>query len=460
MVDVALSIGRLLAAFFLVFLNGFFVASEFAYVRIRSTAVDQMVEEGKAGAETLQGTLQHLDDYLAVTQLGITLASLGLGVVGEPAVATLVEPVLGNVLPQDLVHLIAVGIGFSVITFLHVVFGELAPKTIAIAQAERIALFVAPPMKLFYYVFYPGLVVLNGTANAFTRLIGIPPASETEETLSEEEILMVLTRSGTEGHVDKREVEMIEQVFDLDDISVREVMVPRPDVVSVPADATVADLRALVVEEGHTRYPVLDADDGDQVVGFVDVKDLIRVSESSDGEPTATAADLARDLPVIPETGRADDLLGQFQDEQSQMAAVIDEWGSFEGIVTVEDLVEVVVGDIRDQFDVDAREPSVETRGDGTYVVDGGVAVSDVNDELGVAFETDEFGTVGGLVLDRLGRAPEVGDRVTVDGHHLDVDSVDGARVARVVVTPEESTADEREDRAGDDPGTANDSGE
>jgi CBS domain containing-hemolysin-like protein len=306
-------------------------------------------------------------------------------------------------------------------------------------------------MKFFYYVFYPGLVVFNGTANFFTRLIGIPPASETEETLSEEEILMVLTRSGTKGHVDKAEVDMIERVFDLDDISVREVMVPRPDVVSAPADATLADLRALVVEEGHTRYPVVDAEDGDQVVGFVDVKDLIRMEESSDGELTATAADLARDLPVIPETGRADDLLGQFQDEQSQMAAVIDEWGSFEGIVTVEDLVEVVVGDIRDQFDVDAREPSIDGNGDGTYAVDGGVSVSDVNNELETAFETDEFGTIGGLVLDRLGRAPKVGDRVTVDGHHLDVDSVEGARVARVLISPDESSADESEDRPEDD---------
>jgi CBS domain containing-hemolysin-like protein len=386
-----------------------------------------------------------------VTQLGITIASLGLGWIGEPAVAALIEPVLAPLLPESLLHLVAFAVGFGFITFLHVVFGELAPKTIAIAQAERIALFVAPPMKFFYYVFYPGLVVFNGTANFFTRLIGIPPASETEETLSEEEILMVLTRSGTKGHVDKAEVDMIERVFDLDDISVREVMVPRPDVVSAPADATLADLRALVVEEGHTRYPVVDAEDGDQVVGFVDVKDLIRMEESSDGELTATAADLARDLPVIPETGRADDLLGQFQDEQSQMAAVIDEWGSFEGIVTVEDLVEVVVGDIRDQFDVDAREPSIDGNGDGTYAVDGGVSVSDVNNELETAFETDEFGTIGGLVLDRLGRAPKVGDRVTVDGHHLDVDSVEGARVARVLISPDESSADESEDRPEDD---------
>jgi CBS domain containing-hemolysin-like protein len=245
MVDLLFSTGRLLAALFLVALNGFFVASEFAYVRVRSSAVDQMVAEGRSGSELLREALDNLDDYLAVTQLGITLASLSLGWIGEPAIAALIEPVLGAVLPENLIHLVAVGIGFSIITFLHVVFGELAPKTIAIARAEQIALFVSPPMKFFYYIFVPGLVVLNGTANYFTRLIGIPPASETEETLSEEEILTVLTRSGTEGQVDATEVEMIERVFELDDTAVREVMVPRPDAVTVSSDATVAEIERI-----------------------------------------------------------------------------------------------------------------------------------------------------------------------------------------------------------------------
>jgi len=356
---------------------------------------------------------------------GITIASLGLGWIGEPAVAALIEPVLAPLLPESLLHLVAFAVGFGFITFLHVVFGELAPKTIAIAQAERIALFVAPPMKFFYYVFYPGLVVFNGTANFFTRLIGIPPASETEETLSEEEILMVLTRSGTKGP--RRQGG---SGHDRAGLRPRRHLGPgghgpRPDVVSAPADATLADLRALVVEEGHTRYPVVDAEDGDQVVRFVDVKDLIRMEESSDGELTATAADLPGPA-GYPETGRADDLLGQFRTSRVRWPPSSTSGGSFEGIVTVEDLVEVVVGDIRDQFDVDAREPSIDGNGDGTYAVDGGVSVSDVNNELETAFETDEFGTIGGLVLDRLGRAPKVGDRVTVDGHHLDVDSVEG----------------------------------
>ena len=445
MVDVVLSVGRILLALFLVFLNGFFVAAEFAFVRVRSTSVEQMVEEGRAGATLLQEVMRNLDDYLAVSQLGITISSLGLGWIGEPAVAALIEPVLEPLVPEGTIHLAAFALGFGTITFLHVVFGELAPKTIAIQRAERLSLLIAPPMKAFYYLFVPGIIVFNGTANFFTRLIGIPPASETEETLEEEEILMVLSHSGQEGNVDMGEVEMIERVFDLDDTTVRRVMVPRPDVVSVPADTSLTDLRSLIVEVGHTRYPVVDAEDGDQVIGFVDVKDVLRAIEpgggagatreagAGNGRPV-TAGDLARDLPIVPEVTTIDDLLVEFQTEQSQMAAIIDEWGTFEGIATIEDVVEEIVGDLRDDFDVDGREPTIEERGDGSYLVDGGVAIADVNEALDSTFESDDFETIGGLVLARLGRAPEVGDRVSAGDFHLDVEDVDGARVSTVVV--------------------------
>ncbi|PSP76887.1 cobalt transporter [Halobacteriales archaeon QS_1_68_20] len=430
MVDPLLSAGRVLVAFVLVFMNGFFVAAEFAFVRIRSSSVERLADEGRAGAATLQEAVANLDDYLAVTQLGITISSLGLGWVGEPAVAALLEPVLAPLLPESALHFVAFALGFGIITFLHVVFGELAPKTIAIQEAERISLLVARPMKLFYYLFVPGIVVFNGTANFFTRLIGVSPASETEETLSEEEILTVLSRAGREGRVDAEEVHMIERVFELDDTTVREVMVPRPDVVSVPPDLPLADLRALAVETGHTRYPVVDESD-DRVEGFVDVKDVLRAAES--GQQEALAVDLAREVTIVPETTRVNDLLGAFQDEQSQMAAVIDEWGAFEGIVTVEDVVEVVVGQLRDEFDAAEREPTIERR-DGRYLIDGGVPLTEVNDELDVAFESEDFGTIGGLILERLGRAPERGDRVTVDGYVLAVDAVDDARIERVVV--------------------------
>ncbi len=440
MVEFALPALRLLGALVLVGLNGFFVASEFAYVRVRATAVESLVEEGTPGATLLQGTLENLDDYLAVTQLGITIASLGLGWIGEPAVAALIEPVIGQFLPPGLVHLVAFAIGFSVITFLHVVFGELAPKTIAIARAERIALLVAPPMKVFYYLFYPGIVVFNGTANGFTRMIGVPPASETDETFTEEELRLALARSGEEGHVAAEEVRMVERVFELDDITVTEVMVPRPDVRSVPADLSLSALQSVIVDAGHTRYPVVDADDPDQVVGLVDAKDVLRAVETvGSGDAVGsdvTAADLARDIPAVPETTTIGDLLSEFQEQRVQMAAVIDEWGTFEGIVTVEDVVEVVVGDLLDEFDVPAREPSIDRREDGTAVVDGGITLSAVNEALGTDFEHSGVETVGGLVLDRLGRPPEQGDRVTIDEYALEVTAVDGMRISSVLVQP------------------------
>ena len=430
---------RLLAALVLVFLNGFFVASEFALVRVRSTAVDKMVADGKAGAETLQAALGSLDDYLAATQLGITVASLGLGWIGEPAVAALIEPVLGELLPAGTIHIVAVAIGFSVVTFLHVVFGELAPKTLAIADAERIAVFVAPPMKLFYYLFYPGLVVFNGTANAVTSAIGIPPASETEETLSEEEIRMVLARSGEKGMVDTTEVEMIERVFHLDDVSARDVMVPLPNVATIDADAPLSAFRTTVTEGGHTRYPVVE--DGEPV-GYLDVKDVLRAIEDSDDDDRI-AADLAREIPIAPETARVDELLEEFQESERQMAAVIDEWGSFEGIATVEDVVEAVVGDLRDGFDVDAREPSVRERDDRGYDVDGGVPLSAVNEALGADLESDQVETIGGLVLSRLDRAPEVGDAVDVDGYVVEVTNVDGTRISTVWVRERDGDHDD-----------------
>jgi len=432
MVNVALSAAQLVLALILVVLNGFFVAAEFAFVRVRGTSVDQLAEEGATGSATLQEVMTNLDNYLATTQLGITIASLGLGWVGEPAVAALIEPILESVLPASLIHLVAFAIGFSIITFLHVVFGELAPKTIAIAQTERLSLFLAPPMKFFYFILYPGIVVFNGAANAFTRSLGVPPASETDETLGERELLRVLTRSGEVGDIDLAEVTMIERVFDLDDIVVREVMVPRPDVVSVRADAALSDLQSIVLEAGHTRYPVLAAEDGDQVIGFVDIKDVLRAEvEGGDAE---SVGDIAREIAIAPETMALSDLLRQFREDQQQMVAVIDEWGAFEGIATVEDVVEALVGDLRDEFDMDEREPSIRPRDDGGYDIDGGVPLSKINDMIEGEFTSDEVETIGGLVLEQLNRAPERGDRVAVAGYVVTVTSVEGSRISTIRV--------------------------
>jgi len=427
-----ITVGGLLLAFFLVAMNGFFVAAEFAFVKVRPTQVNALVERGRPGATMVEDAIENLDDYLAVSQLGITLSSLGLGWIGEPAVASLIEPVLGPYLPAGTLHLVAFGLGFGFITFLHVVFGELAPKTFAIQEAVRISLLVAPLMKFFYYAFIPGIIVFNGTANYFTRLVGVSPASETEETHTEEEILMILTRSEETGHIDIDEVEMIESVFELGDTIAREVMVPRPDVETVPASMPLADLQPVVAMGPYTRYLVLD---DDAPIGFVHAKDVLRAVESAaEGDESVTASDLAREVLIVPETRRIDEILAEFQSHGGQIAVVIDEWGVFEGILTIEDILEEIVGDIRDEFDTAGQEPTVEERSDGTYVVDGGVAVQEINDRLDASLDGSDVETIGGLVFSRLGRVPEVGEEIEWNGFVLRVDAVEDARISRLVI--------------------------
>ena len=433
MVDVALSVFRLTVAFFLVFMNGVFVAAEFAFVRIRPTQVNALVEAGRPGAKLVEEAVTNLDDYLAVCQLGITLSSLGLGWIGEPAIAALIEPVLGSVLPESGVHLAAFALGFGFITFLHVVFGELAPKTLAIQRAERISLLVATPMKIFYYLFIPGIIVFNGTANFFTRLVGVSSASDSHEAHTEDEIRMVIVQSEEQGHIDLDEVEMIEGIFELGDTVAREIMVPRPDVATVRADMPLRELRTVAAGGTFTRYPVLDHEEGDRPVGFVHVKDVLRAIENG-AASEQTAGDLAREPLIVPEDRRIDDLLTVFQRRESPLAVVIDEWGAFEGIVTIEDVLEEIVGDIRDEFDVEALEPSIDRLDDGTYSVDGNVPIGAVNDAVGTAFSSEDFETIGGLVLSELGRAPDVGDEVELDGHSLRVDEVEDTRISTVTI--------------------------
>ncbi|GAA0676074.1 hemolysin family protein [Natronoarchaeum mannanilyticum] len=465
MVDFVFSAARLLLALALVALNGFFVASEFAFVKVRATRVDAMVEEGGKAALRVQEAMDNLDDYLAVTQLGITLSSLGLGWAGEPAVAAVIEPVLGAVLPEGVVHIVAVAIGFSIITFLHVVFGELAPKTLAIQEAERIALLVSAPMKVFYYLFIPGLVVFNGTANYFTGLIGVSPASESEETHSEEELLTIVGRSGEHGAIDVEEVEMIESVFDLGDTIAREVMTPRPDVATVAARTPLSELRSIAATGPYTRYVVVDEETDEPVEGFVHAKDVLRAIEemsaaADDGESEPLARDLVREVLVVPETRRIDDILSEFQARNVQMAVVIDEWGALEGILTIEDVLEELVGEITDEFDLDDHEPSMVQLEDGAWELDGGVPIDRVNERLGAAFANDEYDTIGGVVLGALGSDPATGDRVELDGYAATVEAVDGTRISTVVLRETDAgdgSDDVLDDSAGADAGDGTD---
>jgi CBS domain containing-hemolysin-like protein len=426
---------------FLVVLNGLFVAAEFAFVRIRATQVDQLVREGRPMAGLVRNARRRLDAYLAVCQLGITISSLGLGWLGEPAVAVLIDPLVEAVgAPEGITHAVSITIAFALISFMHVVFGELAPKTIAIQSPEGTSLFVAPFMRFFYYLLLPGTLLFNGTANAITRALGYPPASESDETHSEEEIRMLVAQSTRHGVLDEDEEEMVDAVFELNDKVAREIMVPRPDVVSLPAELDLRKLLSVAAAGNYTRYPVYEEDSPDRILGAVHVKDVLRAIESEGGlEAEITARDLAREVLVVPENRPIDGILEDFQKQELQMAIVIDEWGSFEGLFTLEDIIEEIVGEIRDEFD--EEEPAIRKLPDGSYSIDGRIPIGVVNEALGSAFESEDFDTIGGLVLGYLGRPPEVGDEVRLDGYLLSVDEVDGPRVAQVVAreAPEEA---------------------
>lgn len=416
-------------------------------MRIRATQVDQLVSEGRAGAGLVKEAQGKLDQYLAVCQLGITICSLGIGALAEPAIAVLIEPILEPLgVSEGLLHPIALAVALFIASFLHVVFGELAPKTFAIQKAESTSLFVAPFMRFFYYLLMPLTVLFNGTANAITGALGVAPASDSDGTHSEVEIRQLIAQSTQQGVLQADEEARLTGVFNLENTVAREIMVPRPDVVAISADVGLKDLVSVAAAGHYTRYPVHEGDAPDRISGAVHLKDILRAVESEGGiEGDATARDLMRDVLIVPENRSIENILEDFQSREVQMAVIIDEWGSFEGIVTIEDILEEIVGEIRDEFD--DEEPAVKELPDGAYSMDGRIPIGTVNDALGVGFESQDFETIGGLVLGRLGRVPEIGDEVRVDGYLLRVEGVDGPRVAQVVVRE----ADE-EDEDGPDP--------
>ena len=428
---------QLFAALLLVALNGLFVAAEFAFVKIRTSKVEEMVQEGKTSAGIVKEAIGNLDGYLAVCQLGITIASLGLGALGEPAIATLIEPLLEPFgISEGTLHFVAFVVAFGIITFLHVVFGELAAKSFAIARPEGTSLLVAPFMKLFYYAFWPGVWVFNGTANAFVRMFGVPPASEAEEAHSEEELRLIIGQSTEQGVLKEDEEGMLRAIIQLEETNAREIMVPRPNIESIPAEMRLEELFSVVAEGEHTRYPIFEDDAGERIVGVIHAKDVLRAAnEAGNLEADVTARDLKRDVLTIPENRSVDKILKDLRAQRLQMAVVIDEWGSFEGLLTLEDIVEEIVGEITDEFD---EEGIGIQEHDSGYAIDGRVPIRDVNEALGSEFESEDFDTIGGLVLGRLARVPEVGDEVRIDGHVLRVDEVDGARIASVMVQEEQ----------------------
>jgi CBS domain containing-hemolysin-like protein len=433
----------LFAALFFVGLNGLFVLAEFSFATIRGTQVERLVNEGRTSAPLVREATRRLDAYLAVCQLGITISSLSLGALGEPAIASLIEPLLGAVLPAGLIHAAAFAIGFLIITSLHVILGELVPKSVGIQRPEGGSLFIAPFMRVFYYLFLPLMVVFNGTGNAIVRAFGLPPASEKGEIHTEEEVRMIIARSGGQGALEKSDRAMLEGIFELGERMVREAMTPRPDVATLPAGTPLSELARVVAAGNHTRYPLHEDGDPGRIAGVVHAKDVLRAAEEAQSfRADITARDLMRPFVTVPENRLLEDVLAEFRRRNIHLAVVIDEWGSFEGIITVEDILEEIVGEIRDEFD--EEEPMVRRLPDGSYAVEGRTRLREVGDALGPGFEAEGFDTVGGLVLGLLGRPPEVGDEVRVGNRGLRVESVDGLRVGRVTVREEPAGAHTR----------------
>jgi CBS domain containing-hemolysin-like protein len=424
---------RLAAVLALVFANGFFVAAEFSLVTVRKTRIDQLIAEGSSLARPVRRAISDPDSYIAATQLAITMTSLGLGWIGEPAVSSMIEPALG-LLPLSLraatSHTIAVALGFAFITALHIVLGELAPKTVALQHAERTALIVGRPTEVFMRIFWPFITVLNSTGRAVVRLLGLKPPSGSSLVHSEEELKMLVTASQEAGVIEEDEEQMLHRVFGFGDLTAGQVMLPRTEMMALPVRISREDLLARLAEATQLVIPVYGAH-LDDILGQVRMRDLLGVLAGTD--ETADLTPMLHEPLTVPDTLKADDLLTDMRRRRTPLAIVIDEYGGTAGMVTFERLMERIVGEIGTAGDGGASVITVLT--DGSALVDGLALTTDVNVQFGLQIDEDLYDTIGGYVLGRLGRRPRLGDVVEVGGRKIRVEALDGLRVARVLVS-------------------------
>jgi CBS domain containing-hemolysin-like protein len=426
----------------LVFVNGFFVATEFALVRSRRSQIEALVEEGSRGATQAIRSLDRIDEYLSAAQIGITMASIGLGFLGEPALAELIEPIFGGVMSHGIAIAIAVAIAYTIVTAAHVIVGEQAPKMMAITKSERVLQLTAIPFEWFRLLFRPVIWALNGSANfVVTRILGIKIEGDLEQMTSEELRQLVsrgrqLVRRGAVDptRLDAGEVDMLAGVFHLHEQEARQVMTPIPAVVTVNVVATAEEALRECVGSGHTRLLVIEEDNPDRVRGIVHANALAR-SLLADG-PGAPVEPLVREVPILPETKPLDDLLAELQRQRSSLAVIADEYGRTAGIVTVEDIIEEIVGEIVDETDP-VLSP-VRRLVNGDWFVRGHVSLDDLKDNgVELPVEADAgYTSVGGYVFDQLGRLPKRGDEITKDGYRIRVESVRQNRVEAVRIRP------------------------
>ncbi|MFB9219531.1 hemolysin family protein [Kurthia sibirica] len=416
---------RLTAFAVLIACSAFFVATEFSIVKVRTTKIDQLIAEGNTKAIKAKKVISSLDEYLSACQLGITITSLGLGWLGAETIAMVLKPIFDLIaVDASVMTVVSYIVSFSIVTFVHVVVGELAPKTLAIQKAEAVAIHTAPVLILFHNVMYPFIKILNSSANGLAALFGIRGANDSEVAMTEEELRIILSDSLKGGEINQSEYKYVDNIFDFDDRTAKEVMVPRTEIVGIDKELTLKEVFDLMGVEQYTRYPVIDGDK-DHVLGLVNMKHLltayIRNPEVNGIKPITS---FMRPVIRVFETSPISDLLLKIQRERIHMAILMDEYGGTSGLVTIEDIIEEIVGDIRDEFDAD-EVPEVRIIGENHYIVDAKMLLENVNDILNITIEDDDIDTIGGWFMTQNFDAKE-GEKVVNQGYEFIVKELDG----------------------------------
>jgi magnesium and cobalt exporter, CNNM family len=443
---------ELVAVALVIAANGFFVAAEYALVTVRRTRLQELEAQGSRAATGVLRLVDNPPRFISSIQLGVTLSSLALGAIGEPVVSEILRKPL-DLLPQSwhtgVATTIAVILAFVILSFFHVVLGEIVPKSFTLEHAERVSLLVAGPINFFYALFRPFIWVLVKSSNAVLRWIGVTAPSGLSLVHSEEELKMLVTASREKGVLEAEEQEMLHNVFEFADKDAADVMVPRPDVIAVPVELPVAEALRVVLDHPFTRYPVFE-EDLDDILGILHVRDLFSALHDRGMERVDLRA-ILRPAIVVPETKHLDELMAEFQGTSNHMAIVVDEYGSVEGLVTLEDLLEEIVGEIGDEFD--RPEAGVLRIGRGRVRIGGSFPIDEFNERFGTDLPVDDYHTVGGFVFGELGRAPKVGDSVGFNGARFEVSSTDGPRIIEVDVTLSTAGTPARESDGGEAPG-------
>jgi CBS domain containing-hemolysin-like protein len=421
---------------FLVFTNGFFVAAEFAFVGVRRSRIEALAADGNRGAQRLLDILNNLTAYLSAAQLGVTIASLGLGALGEPLVEAVLGGVLANI-PESARHLVSYAIAFAVITSLHIVLGEQAPKLLGLQLAEKLAMITALPMQIFYKIFKPFIHLLDWASARTVRIFGLHAESDHASIYTEDEIRQLIKASEESGHLNKEERQLINQVFEFSETTVREAMIPRTEIVAIPEHCSLQEIAAAFRRNGYSRLPVY-RESLDDIVGVIHSKDVM----SNLLRPKTFRLERIMQKPVyVVDTARLEDVLRQMQREKFHFGFVVDEHGGVEGIITLEDLLEEIVGDISDEHDEEVNE-QIDEQPDGSFVLDGGLAVRDLNRRLDLNLPiSDSYTTIAGFLMSESGQLLSEGDTVQFNGHTFRVERAAKRRVLKVRMEKTEASA-------------------